>query len=127
MTQYNVSYGGRGAGKTSTSEAQLQARCFQWAHNTYPQLRGLLFAVPNGGTRHAREAMTLKATGVVPGIPDMVCLYGGKPVGLEFKADKGRTSKDQERIHQVWQGAGIEVYLVKDEQTFQTLIKQIVR
>ncbi|MBV7534070.1 VRR-NUC domain-containing protein [Chitinophaga sp. sic0106] len=108
-------------------ESQLQARCYQWAHNTYPQLRGLLFAVPNGGTRNVREAMALKATGVVPGIPDMVCLYGGRPVGFELKADAGRTSKEQEKIHQVWQAAGIEVYLVRDEETFQSLIKSIVQ
>ncbi|WP_249219783.1 hypothetical protein [Chitinophaga sp. HK235] len=70
--------------------------------------------------------MTLKATGVVPGIPDMICLYNGKPVGIEFKTNAGRTSPAQEQVHQVWQGAGIEVYLVRDETTFQQLIKTIL-
>lgn len=108
------------------TELQLQSRCFQWAWNTYPELRRLLFAVPNGGTRHAREAMNLKASGVVPGIPDMICLYNGYPVGIEFKTDTGVVSKDQQEVHRVWHVAGIPVHIIRSEEAFKSLIKSII-
>lgn len=37
----------------------------------YPELR-LMFAIPNGGTRDKKEAAKLKATGVKPGVPDLM-------------------------------------------------------
>lgn len=109
------------------TELQLQSRCFQWAWNTYPELRRLLFAVPNGGTRHAREAMNLKASGTVPGIPDMICLYNGSPVGIEFKTDAGVVSKEQREVHQIWSSAGIPVHIIRNEEAFQLLIKSIIQ
>jgi hypothetical protein len=108
------------------TELQLQAQCYQWAHNTYPQLRKLLFAVPNGGTRHAREAMSLKASGVVSGVPDMICVYGGRPVAFELKAEKGRLSDDQREVLQKWSDHGITVHVIKTVEEFQTIIKTII-
>lgn len=108
------------------SELQLQAQCFQWAHNTYPQLRKLLFAVPNGGTRHAREAMSLKASGVVSGIPDLICLYKGIPVGIEMKELNGRLSPDQKAVHEIWLYHGIPVHVVRTFEEFQSLILKII-
>lgn len=38
-----------------------------------PRTKGLLWcAVPNGGTRHPREAANLKRQGVVAGVPDLL-------------------------------------------------------
>lgn len=108
------------------NELQLQARCYQWAHNTYPQLRKLLFAVPNGGTRHAREAMSLKASGVVSGIPDMICVYGGKPVGFELKTETGKLSPDQKAVHEIWLYHGITVHVVRSFEEFQSLIQKTI-
>lgn len=103
------------------TEDQLQAKCFQWAHNTYPQIRGLLFSVPNGGTRHAREAMTLKATGLTPGIPDLLLVW---PVliGIELKLPTGIISDAQHKIHERWQAAGIEVHVCRSFEDFQAVI-----
>lgn len=109
------------------SELQLQARCFQWAHNNYPQLRKLLFAVPNGGRRSKREAMALKASGVVAGIPDLICVYGGVPVGIELKeGDKYDTSDDQDKVHARWNQEGITVHVVRTFEEFQSLIIKII-
>jgi hypothetical protein len=103
------------------TETQLQARCFQWAHNTYPQIRGCLFSVPNGGTRHAREALTLKATGLTPGIPDLLLVW---PIlaGFELKTDTGTLSPEQKRIHEIWRAKGIEVHVVRTFDDFQRII-----
>lgn len=109
------------------SELQLQAKCYQWAHNTYPQLRKLLFAVPNGGTRNIREAMSLKASGVVSGVPDMICLYGGKPVGIELKTATGTVSTEQKQLHEIWLYHGIEVKVVRSFEEFELLIQKIIQ
>ena len=79
------------------SEAQEQEAVMTWARymeRKYPALK-LLYHVPNGGSRHPAEAVTLKRMGVKPGVPDL-CLP--VPSGeyhalyIEMKAEKGRVS-----------------------------------
>jgi hypothetical protein len=108
------------------NELQLQAQCYQWAHNTYPQLRKLLFAVPNGGKRNKREAMNLKASGVVPGIPDMICVYKGVPVGIELKVGSNGPSDDQLEVHEKWDEHGMRVYVIWTFEEFKLIIKSII-
>ena len=70
-------------------EHQLQTACFQWFNLQYPEFRGLLFAVPNGGGRSRIEAALLKAEGVVAGVADMLLLVpsmGYAGLCIEFKA-----------------------------------------
>lgn len=58
----------------SGSEDGHQAALFCWAalmRSTYPELR-YMFAIPNGGQRHVVTASKLKATGVKPGVPDIL-------------------------------------------------------
>jgi hypothetical protein len=107
------------------SEANLQSKCYQWAYNTYPQLRGLIFSVPNGGTRNLREAQYLKATGLTPGIPDMILLIKGV-IGIEFKSMTGKLSDQQIKIHSIWRAAGCRVEVINNEEAFKELIKSVV-
>lgn len=107
--------------KLPVTEDQLQAACFQWAHNTYPEIRGCLFSVPNGGTRNPREAITLKATGLIPGIPDLLLVWP-RLIGFELKTSTGTVSTTQKRIHDIWREKGIEVYVVRTFEDFQRII-----
>lgn len=92
-------------------ESRLQAECVAWLWNTYPRTRGLLYHIPNGGLRGAREAATLKAIGVIPGMPDL-CLAIPHPQGLgaglyiEMKTDTGSLSKSQKKQRYILQNAG---------------------
>ncbi|HXF63049.1 MAG TPA: VRR-NUC domain-containing protein [Caldilineaceae bacterium] len=59
--------------RSGRSEHDEQAALFAWAaahEGRYPALRWL-FAIPNGGHRHAAVAAKLKAEGVKPGVPDL--------------------------------------------------------
>ena len=105
------------------TEDQLQAKCYQWAYNTYPAIRGLLFSVPNGSTRHIVEAVKLKATGLTPGIPDMILVWP-KLIGFEFKTDTGTLSPSQIRVHDRWRAVGIRVEVVRSFEQWQALISQ---
>ena len=83
------------------TESEEQGLLFQWAalmEKKHPELK-LLYAVPNGGKRHIKTAMALKAEGVKPGVPDL-CLpaarNGWHGLYIEMKSAKGRTSEAQE-------------------------------
>lgn len=89
--------------KYSQSEHSEQVRLINWvrANQSADPRLGLLFAVPNGGTRSAPEARKLKAEGVLAGVPDL-CLP--VPVGeqhglfIELKTMKGRASASQKAM-----------------------------
>jgi hypothetical protein len=55
-------------------EHNIQAACVRWFGYAHPELRGLLFAVPNGGARSKATAGRLKAEGVVAGVSDLILL-----------------------------------------------------
>lgn len=83
-------------------ESQEQALLFEWSEKakcTYPQLK-LLFAIPNGGSRHKLEAVNLKRQGVKSGVPDiMLPISRGEFNGLwiELKRIKGGTVSENQK------------------------------
>jgi hypothetical protein len=111
---------------TFKSEAHLQSHCYQWAHNTFPDTRGLLFAVPNGGTRNKIEALQLKATGVVPGVADMLFLWKNNTYAFEFKFGAGKQSPAQKEWELKVTSQGFDYFLVNDADAFKEIFKTIV-
>lgn len=94
-------YLGKQPRKRQQHEAKEQEALFTWARMQeflYPALK-MLFAVPNGGSRHKLEAANLKKQGVKSGVPD-VCLpvpsreYHG--LYIEMKSEKGKVSDNQD-------------------------------
>ena len=60
----------------------------------------VIFAIPNGGSRDAREACNLKTQGVLPGMPDLGILCpGGRTIWIEMKAEDGRVQMHQHSLH----------------------------
>lgn len=112
--------------KKPATEDQIQASFYKQAYNSYPAVRGLLFSVPNGSTRHILEAMKLKATGLTPGIPDMILLWKGNGYGFEFKTIIGHLSLAQQHIHSVWQSNGIPVYIVRSTEEAILQLEKII-
>lgn len=79
-------------------EAEIQAACVRWFRYQFPKMAKLLIAVPNGGSRDAREAVNLKIQGVVAGVSDLLLLTPRKGYGclcIEMKTEKGRQSESQ--------------------------------
>lgn len=108
------------------SEAKRQADGFQWFWNTYPDLRGLLYHVPNGEYRDKVTAAKLKGLGVVAGIPDMVLNFRAKTWFFEWKDDKGRVSDAQAKIHSLMRSQGFIVFVVRDVEHFKKLVVDIL-
>ena len=90
--------------KPRDEEHQIQCACVKWFNLQYPQYRGLLFAVPNGGARSKATAGKLKAEGVVAGVADLILLVPRFVIGnynfafglcLETKSKTGRQTPEQ--------------------------------
>jgi hypothetical protein len=109
------------------SEERLQADCYQWFHNTYPNLRGLLWHVPNGGQRSASEANKFKAIGLVPGVADLHFYYEGKMYFIELKIEAGRLSPNQINWISAIDTQGGQVVVIRDLKTFQNYVQAIVK
>lgn len=82
-------------------ESDEQAALFHWAAyaaGKHSALR-LLYHIPNGGSRNAREAHNLKLQGVKPGVPDIflsVARGGYHGLYIELKRRRGgRLSAEQ--------------------------------
>lgn len=79
-------------------EHNIQAACVRWFNLQWPEYRGLLFAIPNGGARSKATAGKLKAEGVVPGVADLILLVPKQwafALAIEMKTPKGRQSPEQ--------------------------------
>ena len=59
----------------NNEEARIQTEFFKLLPLYFPNIPDkLIFAVPNGGSRHVREAANLKRQGVKPGVSDVIVL-----------------------------------------------------
>lgn len=91
--------------KPSTDEEhRIQCSCVRWFTLKYPQYRGLLFAVPNGGRRDAVTGAKLKAEGVIAGVADLIFLKrNSRYCGLliEMKKPKGKQSESQKEWERI--------------------------
>jgi hypothetical protein len=71
-------------------ESDLQISCVNWFKYQYPQYKMLLFAIPNGGLRNIKTAVTLKREGVVSGVPDLfLSLARGEWHGMYLELKSG--------------------------------------
>jgi hypothetical protein len=108
------------------SENALQTECFTWFWNTYPALRGLLMAIPNGGKRSPREAKRMKHEGLTAGAPDMLFCYNGRAIFLELKTAKGVLSDEQKHIHVQLRRQNMAVHIVRDIEHFKAIINNLI-
>lgn len=69
--------------------------------NTLPEgVRPVIFHIPMGGSRDAREGANLKTQGALAGVPDLcIVLPGSRIIWIEMKAEDGSLSKVQIDLH----------------------------
>lgn len=105
-------------------EHRLQRSCVQWFAYAYPELRGCLFAVPNGGRRDRITGARLKAEGVVAGVSDLILLrhdlQGHGALLIEMKTRKGQQSREQlEWQHAVTKDGGYKYTVCRSLDDFR--------
>jgi len=109
------------------TEDALQQKCCFWFWNEYPELRKLLFSVPNGGWRRGKDAKTMQRTGLTPGVSDLILLFKGKTYLIELKKDK---KASQNPAQMAWQtqvvAQGFPYFIVRSLEEFKKLIQKIL-
>lgn len=98
-------------------EARIQTEFFRQVPFFFPRLPDkLLFAVPNGGSRHKIEAANMKRQGVKAGVADVILQIpkkGFASLCLEFKTKTGRQSKEQREYQRQVEMAGSKYVVVR--------------
>lgn len=109
------------------TESRLQQECVIWFHNSFPQYRGLLFSVPNGGKRTAREAYRLKQEGAVAGVSDLILLIGGTATLIEMKTATGHQQPNQADWQRKVEKEGFSYYICRSVEQFKEIIWRVTK
>jgi hypothetical protein len=105
------------------SEDRLQQDIVIWFKNNYQiQEKGLIFSVPNGGSRNILEAKKLKQTGATAGVSDLIVLLNKKCLFIELKIEKGVQSEVQKEFQKRVEALGFEYHLVRSLEQFKTTL-----
>lgn len=112
---------------THKSENAIQQECYMWFHNTFPTLRGCLFAVPNGGARSIIEGKLFKETGVVAGVSDMLLMIKGSTYCFELKTVIGTQSEKQIKWQKTIESQGFKYFIIRDASLFKSIVKSILK
>lgn len=101
------------------SEDQIQQQIIIYYRNLF---KGLIFSVPNGGTRNLLEAKKLKATGLMAGVADLIILKpNAECIFVEVKKDKGVQSEVQKSFENKVKDLGFRYYIVRSLDEFKKL------
>lgn len=114
----------------AANEGKIQADCYQYFWNNYPQYRGLYFAVPNENNRRDSNAITgaiRRSMGVYHGVSDTLFLvprgvYHG--LCVEYKDEKGQQSEHQKAWQKLVEAQGYKYTLCRSLAQFKEIIKE---
>lgn len=110
-----------------TPEDKLQSECVRWFRYQYHDLKKVLFAVPNGGSRNDIEAHKLKMTGVVAGVSDLILLtprHGFGALCIEIKVGNGKQSTSQQEWELEAISAGNQYVICRSIDEFMNEVNQ---
>lgn len=109
-------------------ESKLQRSCVTWFRLQYPDY--VLFAVPNGGFRNAREAGILKAEGVLAGVADLFLMFPNKGymgMFIEMKYGNGKQSEAQINFQANAQKLGYKYVIANSIESFMNEINSYLK
>lgn len=113
-----------------SNEGRIQAECFQWFHNFFPQYRGLLFHVPNENDRsdsNIIQGAIRKSLGVVSGVADLLLLIassGYHGLCIEMKDEKGRQKPAQAEWQTIVESQGYKYVVCRSLEQFKIIIQE---
>ena len=111
-----------------SNEGRIQAECFAWFWNTFPQYRKLLFHVPNENDRadsNPIQGAIRKSLGVVSGVADFVCLIPRGRHGallIEMKDEKGEQKPAQKEWQAIVEAQGYRYEVCRSLEQFKSII-----
>lgn len=102
-------------------ESAIQQACVSWFRQAYP--RYLIIAVPNGGSRNAKEASNLKKEGVTPGVSDLIIIAERAVLFIEMKAGKNTQQQTQKDFQKTVERLGHIYKVCYSLQEFQLTVE----
>lgn len=103
------------------TESQIQQQIIIFENNNYSiKKESVIFAVPNGGSRNVLEAKLLKATGVMPGVSDLILILKNKVFFIELKAEKGVQSELQKTFESKVNNLGFEYLIFRSLEQYKS-------
>ena len=114
--------------KHSMPEGRIQADCYRYFWESYPQYRGLYFAVPNENSRSDSNAITgarRRSMGVYHGVSDTLLLIprnGHHGMCIEYKDEFGRQSEHQKNWQKLVEQQGYRYEICRSLQQFKEII-----
>jgi hypothetical protein len=114
---------------------QLQAKAFQWAHNTFPIIRGSLFAVQNEVPPHPGESKVghikrishYKSIGLRSGALDLFLVCPGAPYGFDAKVGNDSLSDNQLDFIEILRRCGGDGFEFRSFEQFQLILLPIIK
>lgn len=103
-------------------ESIIQRQCVAWFRLFHP--KSLIFAIPNGGSRHRLEAINLKKEGVLAGVPDLQIITQGKTFFIEMKTPKGKQTPTQKEMQNKIQTLGFDYFVCRSFEEFQNIVNK---
>lgn len=100
---------------TEPTELSLQRDIFVEVWNKWPETRYKFFHIVNEGKRSVMLNSQLKASGMLPGLPDMCLVWAGMVFFFELKTDQGHVSHWQRVEHSAFAQEGILVFIIRDK------------
>lgn len=102
-------------------ESRLQRLCVKWFKLSYPE--AIIFAIPNGGSRHLFEAKKMKDEGVLSGVADLQIITNNKTFFIEMKTPKGRQNENQKVFQSKVEKLGFKYLICRSFEEFQNIVK----
>ena len=103
------------------SESKIQQEIVVWYRNNNLNNNNIIFSVPNEG-KSAKEQMFKKATGLMSGVSDLICINNGEVLFIECKDLKGKQSEKQKEFQKTIELQGFKYHLVRSLEEFQKII-----
>ena len=117
----------------SSPEGKIQAECFAWFWNSYPQYRRLLFHVPNENDRadsNVIQGAIRKSLGVVPGVADLLFLVargGYHGLCIEMKDAKGIQKQAQKEWQVLVGEQGYRYVVCRNLESFKITMEEYLK
>lgn len=104
------------------SESKIQQEIVIWYRNNNLNNNNIIFSVPNEG-KSAKEQMFKKATGLLSGVSDLICINNGQILFIECKDYKGKQSDKQKEFEEIVTMQGFKYILVRSLDEFKEKLK----
>ena len=108
-------------------ESKIQQEIVIWFRNNHclknHDPKCSIFSVPNE-RNSKKEMMFMKATGLLSGVSDLICVIPNKVMFIECKDEKGRQQPNQIEFEKTVTALGFEYYVVRSLEEFKKIIQK---